>query len=193
MNQVFIDLGGDPRFSQNSGSFQVGFSWKSDEKTYIIFHSSACSFQHGNPHDSMYFTYRKLLLHFLPFCFLVQKKHVKTRWQEDPQKASTNYCRRAQNGPNMDPKSICVCQKCARRDPNINKMASQNSFLVGQILSCNLGQKRTRKERRGHARHGPVTPTLPSPTARVPTTVFQEQMYPHTPLSPRTEGWVDII
>ena len=41
--------------------------WKVDEKTNVLFHSRACFFQTGDPHETLYFTIRKLLFRFFQF------------------------------------------------------------------------------------------------------------------------------
>ena len=51
--------------------FSVGFSQKIDEKSMKkrwFFHIVACFFQHGDPHETLYFITRKLLFQFSRFC-----------------------------------------------------------------------------------------------------------------------------
>ena len=67
--RVFIDFCGKCRFPWLFGWFLVDFSWKIDEKTDVFFHNCACFFQTGDPHETPYFTIRKLLFHFLRFAF----------------------------------------------------------------------------------------------------------------------------
>ena len=52
--------------------------WKINEKNDAFFRIVACFFQHGDPHETLYFTIRKLLFHFSRFC-VFSKKNVKTR------------------------------------------------------------------------------------------------------------------
>ena len=42
---------------------------KINEKNDVFFHIGACFFQHGDPHETSYFTIRKLLFSFLHFVF----------------------------------------------------------------------------------------------------------------------------
>ena len=51
---------------------------KIDQKNYAFFHSIACLFEHGDPHETSYFTMRKLLFHFLCFCFFLKKTSNKS-------------------------------------------------------------------------------------------------------------------
>ena len=58
--------------------FFVGFSRKIDEKNNAFLRIVACFFQHGDPHETLYFTIRKLLFHFSRFCVFPKKKRRKT-------------------------------------------------------------------------------------------------------------------
>ena len=57
--------------------FGIVFSWKNVEKMMEkhmhVFYSIACFFEQGDPHETSYFTIRKLLFHFLCFCFFLRE------------------------------------------------------------------------------------------------------------------------
>ena len=53
--------------------FSTKILWKINLKARAIFHSSACFFEHGDPHETSYFTIRKLLFHFWGFCISSKK------------------------------------------------------------------------------------------------------------------------
>ena len=54
--------------------------WKINEKNDTFFRIVACFFQHGDPHETLYFTIRKLLFHFSCF-FIFSTKIIKNRWE----------------------------------------------------------------------------------------------------------------
>ena len=100
MDQFRIDLGGEHRFSQISHRFQVDFHEILVRKAMLFFTAVLVFVQHGDPHDSTYFTYRKLLLHVLLFDFFVQtdlRKHVKKRISKEHRKMMPD-------APKMDPR-----------------------------------------------------------------------------------------
>ena len=92
--------------------FFVDFSRKIDEKSMkkkmCFFRIVACFFQHGDPHETLYFTIRKLLFHFSCFC-VFSKKTSKKRSKiettffpsEITQKSSLGTRFGTQNGPEL--------------------------------------------------------------------------------------------
>ena len=76
--QFLMKIGCDQHFPVISHRFQVDFPLKSDWKNYAFFTAMLVFSQHGDPHDSTYFTYRKQLLYVLLFVFS-QKKSWKSR------------------------------------------------------------------------------------------------------------------
>ena len=72
------------------------------EKNDVFVHFAACFFQHGDPDKTLYFTMRKLLFHFLSFCFF-SKKMSKIECKIGPRKKSKKM---TQLGPKMIPKLI---------------------------------------------------------------------------------------
>ena len=91
--------------------FSVDFSRKIDEKsmkkTMCFFRIVACFFQHGDPHETMYFTKRKLLFHFSRFCVFfqknIEKSAPKSRPRFFPQKSPKSRSRGSVLGPKTVP------------------------------------------------------------------------------------------
>ena len=69
---------------------------KIKEKLHILFHSGACFLEHGDPHETLYFTMRKLLFHFLCFHVFYRKTSKKVL-----QNSKTDMC--PKNRPQMAP------------------------------------------------------------------------------------------
>ena len=88
--------------------FFVDFSRKIDEKlmkkTMRFFRMFACFFQHGDPHETLYFIIRKLLFHvsrFFVFCKnIVEKRAPKSR----PRFSLKNHPKVVPGDPFWDPK-----------------------------------------------------------------------------------------
>ena len=172
MDQFRIDLGGEHRFSQISHRFQIDFSWNSSEKNCAFFHCRACFFQHGDPHDSMYFTYRKLPFHVLLFDFFVPKdlrKHAKKRISKEHRKMMPD-------APKMDPRltpNLFILTENARGETqNLQKWLPKVVFGSIKFWGQILNGKRSEKSGAGVPAMAPAPYTHP----RGPTTVFQEQM-----------------
>ena len=67
----FVDFCRFSRFSRFLPQFCIDFGRKINEN-FIVFFQSVCRFlQHGDPHETLYFTVRKLLFHFSCFCVFV--------------------------------------------------------------------------------------------------------------------------
>ena len=92
--------------------FSVDFSRKIDEnsmkKTMRFFRIVACFFQHGDPHETLYFTIRKLLFHFSRFCVFSKKTSKNVLQNRDrifpskiTQKSSPGTRFGTQNGPEL--------------------------------------------------------------------------------------------
>ena len=86
--------------------FSIAFGWKIDEKTFVFFKPPSHFFQHGDPHETLYFTMRKLLFHFLSFCFFFQKNVQNWVQNWTQKKIEKNNSTGTQNDPKIDKKSI---------------------------------------------------------------------------------------
>ena len=78
----FVDFRADNRFTRFFHDFASIFHEKSMKnwwKNKAFFHSIACFFEHGDPHETSYFTIRKLFFHFSYFCFFVLKNRQKMK------------------------------------------------------------------------------------------------------------------
>ena len=84
--RFFIDFCGKCRFSRFFGGFLVDLPLKIDENTDVFCRSCACFFQTGDPHETRYFTIRKLLFCFLSLRFL-PKNGQKLSATLDPEKS----------------------------------------------------------------------------------------------------------
>ena len=78
--QFFDDFCGACLFCRFFRRFSFDFSLKIDVFSSVVSLLIACFFALGDPHDSMAFTIRKLLFHFLCFC-VFSKKTSKTTLQ----------------------------------------------------------------------------------------------------------------
>ena len=163
MDQFRIDLGGDHRFSQISHRFQLDFSWNSSKNSCAFFHSRACFLQHGDPHDSTYFTYRKLLLHVLLFDFFVQtdlRKHVKKRISKEHRKMMPD-------APKMDPRltpNLFILTENARGETqNSQKWLPKVVFWSIKFWGQILNGKKSKKSGAGVPAMAPAPYTPPSP------------------------------
>ena len=84
--------------------------WKINEKKDTFFDIAACFFQHGDPHETSYFTIRKQLFRFSRFCVFLKKKSIeksapKSRPRFFPQKSLKSRPRGPVLGPKMVPNS----------------------------------------------------------------------------------------
>ena len=70
---IFVHKAVFRSFSTSSLRFFTKNRRKVKEKRYVLFHNSACFFEHGDPHETSYFTIRKLLFHFSCFGIFHQK------------------------------------------------------------------------------------------------------------------------
>ena len=99
--RFFIDFCGKCRFSRFFGGFLVDLPLKIDGKTDVFCHNCACFFQTGDPHETLYFTIRKLLFRFLSFWFF-----LKNRWKKRLKISLAKKVEKWPPGdPKMDPKS----------------------------------------------------------------------------------------
>ena len=88
--RFFIDFWCERRFPRFFDWFLVDFGWKIDGKKLVFFKSPSHFFQHGNPHETLYFIIRKLLFHFLSFWFFFKKMMKKNGWKIHLPKKSKN-------------------------------------------------------------------------------------------------------
>ena len=61
--------------------------WTFDGKFDVFLHIIACFFEYGAPHETSYFTMRKLLFHFLNLCIF--SKRLSKSWVNT---SKTNFC-----------------------------------------------------------------------------------------------------
>ena len=73
--------------------FSTKNRWKINEKNNAFFQCSACFFEHGDPHETSYFTMRKLLFHFSCFCVFSTKNVEKWLQNAKSNFASQNHQR----------------------------------------------------------------------------------------------------
>ena len=69
-----------------------------------FFHTVACFFQHGDPHETLYFTIRKLLFHFSRFCVFSKKTSKKALQNRDHVFSLKNHPKVVPGDPFWDPK-----------------------------------------------------------------------------------------
>ena len=69
----FIEFCRFSRFSRFLPQFCIDFGRKIDEFFIVFFQFAYRFLQHGDPHETLYFTIRKLLFHFSRFCVFVSK------------------------------------------------------------------------------------------------------------------------
>ena len=67
-SSIFVHKAGFHAFCTIFRRFFSKNRWKINEKNDTFFRLVACFFQHGDPHETLYFTIRKLLSHFSRFC-----------------------------------------------------------------------------------------------------------------------------
>ena len=91
---------------------------KIEGKDDAFFQCSACFFEHGDPHEILYFTIWKLLLRFLSFCFFFKQMLKKTIEKFTCQKNRKMTSRGPQNGPKIvkkRSKNRWKCQQMPKR------------------------------------------------------------------------------
>ena len=67
----FVDFCRFSRFSRFLPQFCIDFGRKINEIFVVFFQFAYRFLQHGDPHETLYFTIRKLLFHFSRFCVFV--------------------------------------------------------------------------------------------------------------------------
>ena len=98
-----------PRFLHDFPSIFLEKSMKDQWKNDAFFRIVACSFQHGDPHETLYFAMRKLFFHFSRFCVFSKKKSSKNVFRKRDhvfpskitQKSSPGTRFGTQNGPEL--------------------------------------------------------------------------------------------
>ena len=142
--RFFIDFCCECRFPRFFDWFLVDFGWKINEKKLVFFKPSSQFFQHGDPHETLYFTIRKLLFRFLSFWFFFSKNWWKNDWK-------FHLPKKSKNDPRGTPKYIQNPEKMVAKSPKIPKNAKKVDFLRGRFFDDFLdGQK---IEKRRHANH----------------------------------------
>ena len=113
----FIDFCSERRFPRFFDGFLVDFGWKINEKKLVFFKPPSHFFQHGDPHETLYFTIRKLLFHFLSFWFF-----SKNWWKKWLKNSSAKKVEKWPPGdPKIDPKSWKNGRKIAKNPEKCQK------------------------------------------------------------------------
>ncbi len=137
--RFFIDFCCECRFPRFFDWFLVDFGWKIDEKTLVLFKPPSHFFQHGDPHETLYFTIRKLLFRFLSFWFFFSKNRWKKRLKISPAKKVEKW---PPGDPKIDPKSWKNGRKIAKNPQKCQK----SWFFEGSIFWWFFGWPKNRKK-----------------------------------------------
>ena len=86
-----------------------------------FFRIVACFFQHGDPHETLYFTIRKLLFHFSRFCVFSKKTSKKTLQNRNHAFSFRNHPKVVPGDPFWDPKRSRINVGEVKKPKNVAK------------------------------------------------------------------------